>query len=167
MIITTKAPKTWKAIFLLAALLPALPASAEVINWTNTSSGNWNTPANWSPNHVPSTNDLAVITNAGTYTVTLNLNPTIAGLVVGGESGTQTLNTAEQTLTLNGSGTVGARGVFTFLNSNSTLTGTNHVTLGGLLNWGGGTIDTNAAVTLTPGGQMNIASRLSHKASLR
>ncbi|MBI3849093.1 MAG: hypothetical protein HY298_02205 [Verrucomicrobia bacterium] len=148
-----------RILFVTLLGVSALTTSqAAVINWTNTGNGNWSVSANWNPNQVPSTNDTAVITHAGTYTVTLNLNPTIAGLVVGGESGTQTLNMAEQTLTLNGSGTVGTHGVFTFLNSNSTLIGTNHITLGGILNWGGGTINTNAAVTIATGGQMKIAS---------
>ena len=143
-------------ILLVAALLAAMSSRAVVITWTNTGNGNWSVPAHWNPNQVPSTNDTAVITNAGTYTVTLNLDPTIAGLVLGGESGTQTLSTAEQTLTLNGSGAVGPRGVFNL--ALGTLTGANSVNLEGILNWSGGTINSNAAVTITSGGQMQIAS---------
>jgi hypothetical protein len=37
---------------------------SDTITWTNTSGGWWVVPANWSPNQVPSTNDIAVITNA-------------------------------------------------------------------------------------------------------
>jgi len=50
---------------------------------------------------VPSTNDVAWITTEGTYTVTLNAAATLAGLNLGGTSGTQTLNQVS-TLTLNG-----------------------------------------------------------------
>jgi hypothetical protein len=55
--------------FLLFALwiVPARPLSATVVTWTDTSNGNWRLAANWNPNPVTSTNDTAVITNAGTY----------------------------------------------------------------------------------------------------
>src|SRR5512138_1463664 len=112
------------ALFLVA-LVVAHVSPAAVINWTNTNNGNWSVPANWNPNQVPTTNDTAVIANAGTFTVTLNIDAAIAGLIVGGESGTQTVNLAGQTLTLNGSGTIGARGVLTFANSYASLTGSN------------------------------------------
>jgi len=96
-----------RTILLVAALTATFSASAEIINWTNIGNGNWSVAANWSPNQVPSTNDTVVITNAGTYTVTLNVSPTLAGLWLGGSSGTQTLATAGRTLTLNGDATVG------------------------------------------------------------
>ena len=60
--------------------------------WTNALGGNWFSPANWSPNGVPGANDIASITNSGTYAV---LVPTgsVASLVLklGGTSGKQTL----------------------------------------------------------------------------
>ncbi|MGD0253642.1 MAG: hypothetical protein ABSC01_13210, partial [Verrucomicrobiota bacterium] len=68
---------------LLASLLLGGAGQAAQIVWTNTSGGNWNNTNNWSPNQVPSTNDTAVITVAGTYSVTLNVSPTVAGLDLG------------------------------------------------------------------------------------
>ncbi len=130
---------------------------ASVITWTNGSGGNWNVAANWSPNQVPSTDDTAVITNIGTYTVTLNINPMIGGLIIGGTSGSQTLNTAGHNLTLNGQGAIRPNGVLSLL-STSTLAGTNHIAVQGVLNWGGGTLASNTAVTLATGAQLNIAS---------
>jgi hypothetical protein len=65
--------------------------AADVV-WTNTAGGYWNVAANWSPNGVPASADTVFITNAGTYAVTVNTPAAIAGLKVGGSSGTQTLN---------------------------------------------------------------------------
>lgn len=145
---------------LLVALIATLSASADVITWTNTNGGSWNVPASWSPNQAPSTNDIAVITNAGTYSVTLNVNPTIAGLILGGSSGTQTLDTSGRTLTINGEASVNTNGVF-FL-SGGALSGTNQITLSGLLSWQYGVVDTNAAVTATTSGRVAITSGASH-----
>ena len=93
---------------LLASLLLGGPGRAAQITWTNTSGGNWSGTANWSPNQVPLSADTAVITNAANYTVTMDVSPTIAGLVVGATTGvnTQTLLVSGQTLTLNGQVTV-------------------------------------------------------------
>jgi hypothetical protein len=87
-------------------MIAAIASHADVIHWTNTSGGNWSVAANWNPNQVPSTNDTALITNAGSYTVTLNVDPTVAGLLLGGSSGPQTLAVAGRTLTLNGTSLV-------------------------------------------------------------
>ena len=38
--------------------------------WTNASGGDWDTATNWSLGHVPTATENAVITLAGTYTVT-------------------------------------------------------------------------------------------------
>ena len=73
---------------LCAALFAsAISARAVDIVWTNTADSNWNTAANWSPIVVPDSTDTVLITNAGSYTVTVNVSPTIAGLTLGGDSG--------------------------------------------------------------------------------
>src|SRR5437762_2256732 len=61
------------------------------IAWTNINGGVWSAATNWSPNAVPGASDNAYITNVGTYTVTLDVGATLAGLRVGGGGGTQTL----------------------------------------------------------------------------
>lgn len=147
-----------KTALLTATLFTVFTSQAAVITWTNSGNGNWSVAANWNPNQVPTTNDTVVIANSGTYTATLNVDATISGLFVGGESGTQTLSLAGQTLTLNGSGTVGPRGVLALVNSYASLEGTHHVTLQGSMNWGGGSISTNAAVTVTTGGRVMIGA---------
>src|SRR5437762_7068224 len=61
----------------------------------------WNNPLNWNPDTVPGQQDTAVIDLAGTFTVALSTDVTIAGLTLGGASGTQTLDTGTHTLTIN------------------------------------------------------------------
>jgi len=59
---------------------------------------------------VPGSSDIVEITLDGTYTVTLDVNATVAGLTLGGSSGTQTLFMNGRTFTLNGASTVQANG---------------------------------------------------------
>ena len=132
------------------------PATAATCNWTNTAGGHWNTATNWSPNQVPGAADTAIITAGGAYSVSLDVNPAIAGLVLGASSGgtTQTLFTANQTLTVNGPIQVNAQGQF-MLNGGG-LAGTNLVT--GALSWSGGslagnlTLGTNSVLNIVAGG---------------
>ena len=149
--------------YLLAALV-ALAASAEAqtctTSWAAPVSGSWNTAANWT-NGVPGADATACIQLAGTYTVTLASDQALAGLVLGGASGTQTLALG-QTLTSLGGGTVGPNGRLDVLNSANcgscdglplvlgtlTVEGTiTHVSSTGLISQGG-TLD------IAPGGQL-------------
>src|ERR1039458_4282796 len=135
---------------LLASLLLGGPGRAAQITWTNTSGGNWSGTANWSPNQVPLSADTAVITNAANYTVTMDVSPTIAGLVVGATTGvnTQTLLVSGQTLTLNGQVTVNSQGRFNF--TASTLAGA--VAISGTLNWSGGSLQAGSTLTVATNG---------------
>ncbi|MDZ4804543.1 MAG: sialidase family protein, partial [Candidatus Eisenbacteria bacterium] len=103
----------------------SINATADV-SWINAAGGNWNTDANWSTGTVPDANDRALITLDGTYTVTLDVNPTLTGLVVGrsGGASTQTLSATGRMITLNGASTVDARGRVILSGSTTTGTGT-------------------------------------------
>src|SRR5439155_21556577 len=95
-------PCLWlSGILFLAA--SSMTASADTITWTNSSGGNWSTAANWNSGAgpVPGPADDAVITLAGTYTVTLDVDATLTSLTLGGSSDTQTLSASSHTLTLN------------------------------------------------------------------
>ena len=97
--------KPRNAVLLVILLLgfQRFAATAATLVWTNLAGGNWNAAANWSPNLVPVAGDSAVITNSGTYAVTLNASPVLAGLTVGGTNGTITFaHDQGQVLTLNG-----------------------------------------------------------------
>ena len=135
-----------KHLLWLAGLLFCATAPAADIVWTNTAGGNWSAAANWSPNQAPSTNDTAWITNNGTYTVTLDAGVTLNGLVLGGDSGTQTLSHATYTLSLNGPGRSSSHGVYTF--TSGILTGSGALTLNGPFNWSGGTLGSAGSATL-------------------
>ncbi|HEX8385777.1 MAG TPA: hypothetical protein VF576_06315, partial [Rubricoccaceae bacterium] len=78
---------------LVALLAPAVHAQTCTTSWTNAAGGSWETPTNWSDG-VPDSGDTACITLAGTYTVSQSSSDrAVAGLVVGGGSGVQTLTT--------------------------------------------------------------------------
>ena len=140
--------------FLLLSCLLAGPGRAAQITWTNTAGGNWSSPANWSPNQLPAATDTAVITNDGNYTVTMDVSPAVAGLVVGATTGgkTQTLLANGQTLTLNGQVTVNAQGRFNF--TGGALAGA--VAVSGTLNWSGGTLNPGASLTVAANGVLNL-----------
>lgn len=78
-------------VFVVAISLAAHTTHAATLLWTNTSGGDWNVAANWSPNQVPAVGDTTQITTAGTYAVTNNQNTTISSLTIGGAAGAQGL----------------------------------------------------------------------------
>ena len=105
-------------------------AAAGTMAWSNAAGGNWSNPANWSGGVVPGPTDIAVITLPGTYTVTFDVSDTIAGLQLGGSSGTQTLALASaKTLGLAAGSQVNANGVLSLVSS--TLNGPGSVTSSG------------------------------------
>lgn len=61
---------------------------AATLVWTNTGGGLWGAATNWSPNLVPSGADVAIITNAGTYTLTNNATLAVARVELGLDPGT-------------------------------------------------------------------------------
>ena len=73
--------KNWMWIIFCCS---ALSGHSGVITWTNVAGGNWSNPQNWNPNQVPTTNDVALITNGGTYTVVVDTNNlSVSNLTVG------------------------------------------------------------------------------------
>jgi hypothetical protein len=127
-----------KSCFALLVMAGWISAQAATVTWTNTAGGNWNVAANWSPKQVPGATDTAVITNSGTYTITLSDNESVNTLALGGISGTQTLNISGGTFILNGSGSGNGLSVLSI--SGGTFTGAGVLALTGQLNWTGGTI---------------------------
>jgi len=108
------------------------------IFWAAATSGNWSNPANWVGGVVPGPTETAAITVPGTYTVTLDVNDTIAGLQLGGSSGTQTLAAASRTFRVSGTAQVNANGFLDF--RASTLTGGTLSNSGTILSTGSSTI---------------------------
>jgi len=76
------------AFFLsLLILLAGNHAIAGTVSWVG-GTGNWNTPTNWDPAGVPGPGDGVLITEDGTYTVTLDVDAIVASLTLGGSTGT-------------------------------------------------------------------------------
>src|SRR5258708_11715164 len=138
------APSIWAVVLLM--LVAAGSSRADTITWTNINGGNWSSAANWDPNQVPSTNDTALITLAGPYTVSLDISITVSNLTLGGDSGVQTLAINGATLTISGSGSIASNGVIYL--ADGALNNTGPLTVEGALLWSGGSL----------GGALNIAS---------
>src|SRR5207247_1952386 len=136
---------------LLLLMLGTIAANSATMTWTNTGGGNWSVAANWSPNQVPGSSDNAIITASGTYTVTFNASATIAGLTLGGASGTQIFSLGGNTLTLNGLATINSNGQFNL--AGATLAGTNAV-IAGVLTWTSGTIPIGSTLTIATNGML-------------
>jgi hypothetical protein len=81
----------------LSVLAPSAAHAAGCSDsWTNTAGGSWFTGSNWSTGAPPTSTEEACITANGTYTVTMTQTSTtgtvaVHSLMIGGESGTQTL----------------------------------------------------------------------------
>jgi len=121
---------------LLAAA--AIPSHAGSMTWVNIGGGSWSDTNNWSSLQIPGPGDTVFITNAGNYSVALDISPTVAALVLGAGHGgtTQSFFTDAQTLTINGPIEVNSNGQFNF--NGGTLTGTIELLQGGTLTWSGG-----------------------------
>jgi hypothetical protein len=136
-----KKPSFVPSVSILTVVLSLLAAvgdsRAYIITWTNLSSGNWSKATNWDPNQVPSTNDTALITLAGTYRVRLDVSSTVSNLTLGGDIGVQTLLLGA-TLSLSGAGTIASNGVCDLVAG--ALNGGGALTVEGAFNWSGGTL---------------------------
>jgi hypothetical protein len=82
-------------------------------NWIHPAGGAFETGANWSTGAVPGASDVACIILPGTYAVAATTNQSVAGLVLGTSSGSQTLdlNGGGQDFQISGNSTVEPSGV--------------------------------------------------------
>lgn len=154
------------ALLLVAALstLLAAPVLAQTCTteWAAPASGTWSDDGNWT-NGAPDAGDTACITAPGTYVVTLDRRQALAGLVVGGASGLQTL-VVDGTLDPLGSGTIGPNGRVELTSSENCascdglpeVTGT--LTVEGTLDHGTqvGLLSEGGTLTVVPGGTLRV-----------
>ncbi len=82
------------------AVLGAASARAGNVSWISATSGNWSDGARWSGGVAPTAADTALIAVPGTYTVTLDVHPTVAAFAFGAASGVQTVSMGAKTLTM-------------------------------------------------------------------
>ena len=100
-------------------------------SWTG-GTGLWSVSTNWSPNGVPTSIDDVVISADGTYDVTLDVDATVAGIEIGGITGTQRLVLSGRTLTVNGDVIINTNGGLA-LSASSTISGTGTINNSGAL----------------------------------
>ncbi|HEX8071742.1 MAG TPA: FG-GAP-like repeat-containing protein [Pyrinomonadaceae bacterium] len=138
---------------------------ATTVSWINAAGGNWNNAANWQDgagaNRVPGAGDDVLVTLAGTYTVTLDINASVNSLTIGGSSGAQTFDENNLNLTLASGGAVNANGIF---RQSGTLDGAGALGVAGRLDFNGtlagtGTTDIQAGATLNIGGTQPTLAR--------
>ena len=116
---------TARWLFSLLFALAALPLAAEAAVCTSVSTGTWNTAARWSCGHVPVAADTVVIA----HNITLNTNPTLAGLTINAgvtlaDDGNGRVATITGDLVVNGTLSNGARMNVTGAASNISGSGT-------------------------------------------
>jgi hypothetical protein len=137
------------------ALVRIIVVPRDQYRWVNPAGGNWNNPANWSGGEVPPAGSVAVIDLDGTYTVTLDVNVTLLRLVVGGESGVQTLNINGWVLTLNDASFIRSNGIVQF--ASGTIAGNGAFNIGGRMNWTGGAMSGSGRTAISVGGSLIIS----------
>jgi hypothetical protein len=123
---------------LLFSLVAALPAKAATIVWNNTAGGDWNTAANWSPATAPGSDDAAVISSSGAYTITISADTTVGAVTMNASSGAQTLDLLGGAFVVTGEFDGNAQSALI-------LDG------GAATNWNGGASDTVGALTINSG----------------
>ena len=105
----------------------AISIHASTINssW-NGGTGNWSVSADWTPHGVPNNGGLnlynVTIDSGGSDSVSLDINATIASLVLGGTSGSSTLQNLSgkaERLEVTGATTINRTGVLTFGNAST------------------------------------------------
>ena len=102
------------------------------VHWINAAGGAWSVGSNWSSGAAPMADQNALIDLAGTYTVTLDVNPSVHSVVLGAASGIQSLTASGRTLSVASAASVLSAGRMTL--TNSTLTaGTLAIASGGML----------------------------------
>jgi hypothetical protein len=109
------------AVFLVVAVgglfAGSAPAAGCGDTWVNVAGGAWETGANWSTNAPPTSGQYACIEQALSAPVVLNSSPTVAGLTLGGSTGTAELEAnGGRTLTLGGDSTIAPTGLLTGAN---------------------------------------------------
>ncbi|HAV63464.1 MAG TPA: hypothetical protein DCY13_13990, partial [Verrucomicrobiales bacterium] len=118
------------------AVVSVTVAPLDEFRWVNPAGGNWNVAANWSQNRVPGPDDSVVIDLDGDYTVTLDVNAAVRRVVVGGESGNQTLDVNGRQLSLATDSFIRSNAVLRL--PSGTLNAGPRLNMAGRLEWTGG-----------------------------
>lgn len=159
-------------------------AQGTTFTWTNVGGGNFDVPANWSPNGVPGPNDTALFNSNFTYTV--NGSRTVNSIVIAGSTVAFTGNITTSNLsvttsggglivfsgnfTLNGPGNIDSGSILTL--TGGTLAGTGTLTLNGTSSWantnlaGSFVVASGATMTTTGAGDHPVSGTLTNRGTL-
>ena len=116
--------------------------------WIAGGNGNWEEAGNWSGGEVPGSGDVAVITALGDYTVTLNGDVTVDGLVLGAGSGAQTLDTNNHNLQVTNGG----------LYPGGELLVQNGMTVLGDVVWAGGDVSGGGLIEIASSAELHVTA---------
>jgi len=89
----------------LSVGLPAPSQSGPAITWTRSGGGNWSDATAWSLARAPLPGDTVYLTQGVDYTVMLDVDASVAKVVIGGTSDVINLALGSRTLTITGTGT--------------------------------------------------------------
>jgi hypothetical protein len=142
-------------VFLLGLVAFPDGAQADDVSWNSSAGGYWSDAANWDSGTVPGALDNVSITVDGTYTVTLNVNATVASLTVGASIGEQALSVGGVTLALDGASSINSNGVLGL--NGGVLASDGVLTVAGLLDWRGGTMRGTGPIAVSPGGLLELS----------
>ncbi|KAB2662816.1 MAG: hypothetical protein DVB31_11195 [Verrucomicrobia bacterium] len=146
---------------LIAGALAACGLHADTIAWKTAASGNWNDATKWSSGTVPGSTDTAVITNAGNYTVTVNVPSTVSGLLFDPPSGAAIVQVTTGSLAVSGTGTLGSQSDFR-LTPGGVLGGAGSISTGGKFTWSGGQIEGAGKLTFAAGSTVDVVTGGQH-----
>ncbi len=129
------------ALLLLFFLALALTSMAGTRTWKDAVSGVWSDTNRWDPVGTPAVGDDVSITNSGVFTVTLSSNPQYKSLVLGGDTGTQSLDWVTGTMP-NGAVLIATNGVVNIVSNTGSWTLSGVVTNRGQIVWRNGSAST-------------------------
>jgi hypothetical protein len=142
------------ALLLTCLLGSGLVRATEYV-FSNPDGGSWQTAANWTPNGVPGPGDRAIVAGTADYAVTLAAGVEVGSLVVGGQTGSQSLQVVGFALAVQTNAIVTAGGSVRLFNSS--LSGDWEVTADGLLVTAGSTL-TTGAISVAFNGRLELAA---------
>jgi hypothetical protein len=126
-------------------------ATAQVgVVWIAPGDGNWSDGANWSTGSPPGPSDVAIINISADAFISVDIDATIAGLSVTSQTGSAIIIIGNNSLTVNGLGTIGDGGEVQL--SGSSLGGSGILAVEGRFQWTGGTITGTGEISVGSGG---------------
>lgn len=121
---------------------------APIFEWIAGVDGDWQDETKWSDGAVPQAGDMAVISVPGDYVVTMTGDVEVRGLQLGSDTGTQTLATGTNTLTIDHGGLSGGAAL--------DIRGEVHVLQDAV--WTGGSVVGTGSMTIERDAEFNLLS---------